>query len=398
MKTKLNIAQITPYYYPSIGGVSAVAQYISEELVNRGHKVDAITAFKDHKGRPPLNVPFNEVINGVNVFRYRSILNISHMSVMPGLITHLIKHKYDVLHYHSYRHPLCDISASFGKIKKCVNVLHGHGPFFERGEIGKLKHLIYDIYDKVAQKTTLKWTDSIITLNKFEYSNFKDIFSDDDKLVIIPNAAESNSFIQTDPSDFIKKYNLIGKKIILCLGILNESKRQDLLIEALPKIVKEVPEAFLILVGPDGNLLEKIKATAKSYDVERYYKFIGPLMGAEKHMAFDSASIFALVSDKDAYPLVIAEAMAHHLPVIATDARGPKDMIHNGIDGLIVKKRNVSEISSAIIKLLKNDTLRKEMSLNARLNAEKNHSQTGVVDQLEKIYYDLLNKKSLQRV
>jgi len=173
---------------------------------------------------------------------------------------------------------------------------------------------------------------------------------------------------------------------------LNESKRQDLLIEALPEIIKEVPEAYVVLVGPDGGLLKRIEEKAQQLNVKDYYTFIGPLIGLEKHKAFDSASLFALVSDKDAYPLVIAEAMAHHLPVIATDARGPKDMIHNGIDGLIVKKRSVSEISNAIISLLKNDTLRKKMSINARLNAENNHSQTGVVDQMEKIYYDLLNK------
>ena len=70
---KLKIAQVTPYYHPSIGGVATQAKYIAEELSNRGHHVDVITAYKDHASRPKLQVPRKEIVNGVNVFRYNSL-------------------------------------------------------------------------------------------------------------------------------------------------------------------------------------------------------------------------------------------------------------------------------------------------------------------------------------
>lgn len=394
-KRYLKIAQITPYYYPSIGGVQGVAKYISEELIKRGHQVDVITANRDHKQRPHLTVPKFEIINGVNVYRYKSYLNIGHMSLMPGLILHLLKHKYDVLHYHNYRHPLCDIAAIIGRFKNTVNVLHGHGPFFEAGEISKLKHFIYNLYDTIAKRLTLKWSDKILTLNQYEQDNFIRLLHGKKKILILPNAADTLSFIKTDFSDFIREHDFTNKRIILCLGIINESKRQDLLIEALPLIIKEIPDAFLVLVGPDGGYLQKISSTAKKLNVENYYKFLGPLMGEEKHKAFDSAEVFALVSDKDAYPLAIAEAMAHNLPVVATDARGPKDMVHDGIDGYLLKKRDVRGIANAIIKLLKDENLRNKIGTNARINAEKNHNAQQVVDQLVDIYYDVLNKKKL---
>uniref|UniRef100_A0A832DKB6 Glycosyltransferase family 1 protein n=1 Tax=Ignavibacterium album TaxID=591197 RepID=A0A832DKB6_9BACT len=389
----MKVAQVTPYYHPSIGGVAGVAKYIAEELVNRGHEVDVITAYRDHKERPKLNAPRKEIINGVNVYRYRSILNIGHMSYMPGLIPHFIKNKYDVIHYHSYRHPLCDVSAFFGKIKGSVNILHSHGPFFERGEISRLKHFLYDSYDKIASLTTLQWTDKIIAFNGYEINNYMRLVNDRNKIELIYNAANPQSFQKYDTQDFIKKYGLENKKIILCLGILNASKRQDLLIEALPLIIKEVPDAFLILVGPDGGYLEKVNEAAKRLNMFQYFKYLGPISDLEKNQAFDSAKLFTLTSDKDAYPLVIAEAMAHNLPVVATDARGPKDMIHDSIDGFVVPKRDIKAIADAIIKLLKDDELRKKMGINARLNAEKNHSAIGAVDKLEKIYFELYNLK-----
>lgn len=387
---KLKIAQVVPYYHPSIGGVQAVARYIAEGLSNLGHNVDVITAYRDHKGRPPMNVPQFEVINNVNVYRYKSVLNIGHMSFMPGLITHLLKHNYDVIHYHGYRHPLCDISAIIGKSKKSITLLHSHGPFFQKGEISKIKHFMYNVYDKFASGVTLKLTDKIIVFNQWEITNFRNLKVDESKFELILNAAEEDSFKTFNPEPFIKKHNLEGKKIILCLGIINQSKRQDLLIEALPLIIKEIPDAFLILAGPDGGLMEIVNAKAKELNVEKYFKHIGAVFGAEKHMAYDAAKVFALTSDKDAYPLVIAEAMAHGLPVVATKARGPASMIQHEVNGILVEKRDVHKIANAISNLLRDENLRLFMSKNARENALENHSAMNTVKKIEKIYMNLL--------
>lgn len=391
-ETKLKIAHITPYYYPSIGGVQGVAKYIAEGLAELGHDVDVITAFRDHKGRRPLDVPRFQILNKVKIYRYRSLLNVGHMSYMPGLLWHLLKHKYDVIHYHSYRHPLCDISALIGKIRNTVTVLHSHGPFFEKDEIPSFKKFIYDLYDKFASYTILKWTDKIIVFNDWEISNFKKLRVNNSKFELIFNAAEEDSFKRYDPKPFIEKHNLQGKKIILCMGIINAAKRQDLLIEALPLILKEVPNAFLVLAGPDGGLLETVNKKAEMLNVENNFKHIGPVYGKEKHIAYEAASIFTLTSDKDAYPLVIAEAMAHHLPVVATQARGPKVMVHNNSNGFLVKPGNVQEIAQATIKLLKDEELRKTMGENARKNAEENHSASKSVKKLENLYLQLLKK------
>lgn len=390
MPNKLRIAQVVPYYYPSIGGVQGVAQYIAEGLVKLGHKVDVITAYRDHKGRPQMRGPKFEIVNDVNVYRYKSILNIGHMSYMPGLFIHLLRHKYDVIHYHGYRHPLCDISALIGKLRNSITILHSHGPFFHKGEISKTKHFVYNLYDKFASVTTLKLTDKIIVFNQWEIDNFRKLKVDDSKFEMILNAAEEDSFKTFNPEPFIKKHNLEGKKIILCLGIVNLSKRQDLIIEALPLIIKEVPDAFLILAGPDGGLMEIVNRKAKELKVEKNFKHIGPVFGEEKHMAYEAADIFALTSDKDAYPLVIAEAMAHGLPIVATKAKGPLAMVHDGVDGVLVETGDVQNIAQAIIKLLRDEKLCQLISENAKNNARDNHNAIKSVEKIEKIYYQFL--------
>lgn len=389
---KLKIAQITPYYYPSIGGVQGVVQYLSEELVKMGHIVDVLTPKRDHKGRPKMDRPSKEVINGVTILRFNSIVNLGHMSFAPGLYSHLIWKKYDVVHYHNYRHPHCEIASFIGKRKNSVTVLHGHGPFFESGEISNLKQEIYNFYDRIALKTVFKKSDIIIALNNYEAQRYIKIGVPENKIKVIPNAAESGCFLPVESEQFFSKYNLTGKKIILFIGILNSFKRPDLLVEALPKIIEKIPDAHLVLVGPDGGQLEKVKESASKFCVEKYYSWIGPLYGLEKQQALNAAKVFVLPSDWDAYPLVLMEALARGLPCIATDTRGPIDIIEHEKTGFIVKKRDVNDLADKIIKILSDDNLYNNFSKNARETALKRYKADAITKEIEKIYLEKINQ------
>jgi len=389
---KLKIAQITPYYYPSIGGVQGVVQYLSEELVKLGHQVNVLTSNRDHNNRPKLDRPHKEILNGVQVFRYKSLLNLGHMSFMPGIISHLIKNKYDVLHFHNYRHPHCEIAAFFGKRKKSVSILHGHGPFFEEGEISNLKSKVYSLYDKLALKSVFKNSDKIIALNNYEAKRYYNIGVPEEKVIVIPNAAENDCFLPVKYESFITKYNLQNKKIILFMGILNSFKRPDLLIKSLPKVIQFIDDVHLILVGPDGGMLKEVIDLGKQLNVANYFTWVGPLYGMEKQQAYQSAKLFVLPSDWDAYPLVLMEALAHGLPVVTTDSRGPMDIIENGKTGFVVPKRDVEQIADRIIKLLSDEKLYNTISKNAKETAIQKYKADSITRQIENIYFELLKK------
>ncbi len=391
---KLKIAHVTPYYYPSIGGVSTQAKYIADELSNRGHEVDVITAYKDHASRPKLTVPKMEDVDGVHVFRYNSILNIGHMSIVPGMIPHLLKHKYDVIHYHSYRHPLCDISAFFGKMKSSVNVLQGQGPFFEPGEINKLKAFVYSSYDFYAKFTVLRFSDLIFALNEYEKERFFEIVKSEKKLRIIPSAAEGKSYVKKDPAPVISKFNLANKKVILFVGNLDDNKRPDLLVLALPEIKQAFPETILVFAGRDEGMVEKCNILAENLKVADSIKFLGFISDEDKHLLYDAADVFALVSDKESFGTVLVEAMAHQLPVVVTDARGPKSVVQDGVNGIVISRGDAKGLSNAIKNIFGNEELKKKLAKNARISAENNFRIESIVDKIESYYYDAINKRS----
>lgn len=391
---KLKIAQVTPYYHPSIGGVATQAKYIAEELSNRGHHVDVITAYKDHASRPKLQVPRNEIVNGVNVFRYNSLLNIGHMSIMPGLFPHFIKYKYDVIHYHSYRHPLCDISAFLGSLKSSVKVLQGQGPFFEPGEVGTLKAILYGSYDLWAKFTVLKLSDIVLALNDYEKERFYNIIKDERKIKIIPSCAESKSYIKNDPSPVIKKFNLENKKVVLFVGNIDDNKRPDLLVTALPAIKKLFPEILLVFAGRDEGMIEVCNKIAKDLDVFENIKFLGFISDEDKHMLYDAADVFCLVSDKESFGTVLVEAMAHQVPVVVTDARGPKSVVQNGINGIVINRGDSRALSESIIKILSDETFKNQLAVNGRKSAENNYMIESIVSKLESYYYQVYSKRN----
>ena len=124
--------------------------------------------------------------------------------------------------------------------------------------------------------------------------------------------------------------------MILYLSILIGYKRPERLIRALPRLIEKVPDVFVLFVGPDAGELEKMRALAERLGVTKYYKWLGPLEGKEKHEAFECCELLALPSDDDPYPLALLEAMAHEKPVLTTSGVGQAPVISAHGAGIVV--------------------------------------------------------------
>jgi glycosyltransferase involved in cell wall biosynthesis len=389
-KQHLKIAQLVPYYSPVIGGVEVVCQCISEELVSQGHEVHVFTANRNHPGSPRLNMPRDEVINGVNVHRFKSYINVGHYGLFPGFIAPLRRGGFDIIHAHGYRQPQSEIGSRVGARLNVPTILHVHGGFYTSS---KVKGLLYGLFDRYARKHMVNIFDHFIVLSEADQKHVRELNVARDKITIIRNAAERQAFELVDSVEFRKKHNLRGKKVILYLSILHRYKRPDLLVRALPKIIDKVPDVFLLLVGPDAGELERIRDLGNRLGVTNYYTWIGPLRGTEKHEAFECSEFLALPSDEDPYPLALLEAMAHSKPVLTTSVVGQAPVISANETGLIVSPGDVDGIVNNAIRLLTDPVYRKTLGDNARQLAEKMFSVNSVIDHIERLYAFLIDEK-----
>lgn len=379
----MKVAQVLPYYSPVIGGVEAICQSISEELVLRGHQVHVLTARRDHKGELRSPLERQETINGVHVSRFRSYGHVGHHAFFPGIVRSLQSGCFDVIHCHGFRQPQSEIGSLVGRRTSTPTILHVHGGFYA-DTIGKKLH--YGAYDALARVGLVNRFDHYVALNALDERRLLQRGVSSDSISVIGNAAEPAAFKAADTSEFRRKHGLEGLDVILYLGILRRHKRPDLLVRALPSILNRAPNAFLLFVGPDEGEWVETERLGQTLGVADRFRWIGPLLGAEKHAAIECAAFLGLPSDEDPYPVVVLEGLAHGKPIVTTNVIGQADVICRANAGLITAPGDVEAIADAASKLLEDGTLRAELSINAKNLAQSKYSIKGMVDKVEALY------------
>ncbi len=366
-------------------------------MVRKGHDVTVLTTNRNNISK---NVPIYlsyEVINGVKIHRFNSLLNIGYMSFCPGQLQLLKNINYDIIHSHSYRHPHEIFAIKAGKKKDKPVIIQGHGPFLSTDLQSYLKHFFYSLYDTYANKKILKKVSQIIALTEFEKEEFVKLGVDPAKIAILPNAVEDTCFEFVETVQTKRKYNLIGQFTILYLGLLNKQKRPDLLILALSEIVKTNNNITLLFAGPDQEMKSELQQLALNLGVGNHIQFLGPVYGQEKQALLAAVDVLALPSDNESFGIVLLEAMAHCKPVVACDAEGPKNIVNNEFNGFLVPRGDAIRFAKSLIWLADNPELAKEMGLRGKDIALQKYHTEKIMGQLENLYKRVINNHKMQQ-
>jgi phosphatidylinositol alpha-1,6-mannosyltransferase len=160
---------------------------------------------------------------------------------------------------------------------------------------------------------------------------------------------------------------LSDKKVIVSVGRLVHRKGQDYLIEAMPEILKIIPQAHLLLVG-QGPYREHLEKLAKQHNLESSLTFIGRIQYKDLPMYICAGDIFAMPSrsrlmglEVEGLGIVYLEASSCGLPVIAGSSGGAPDAVVQNKTGLVVNGTDTQQIASAAIELLTNVESSKKM-------------------------------------
>jgi glycosyltransferase involved in cell wall biosynthesis len=151
-----------------------------------------------------------------------------------------------------------------------------------------------------------------------------------------------------------------AERILLYVGRLAPEKRLDFLEEAWGRIRHQAPEAALVLVG-DGPARPELEARSHPG-----LHLIGYLSGEALARAYASADVFVFPSDTETFGNVAAEAMASGLPVVAVHAGGVTDLVRDGETGLVVPPNDPKALGEALLRLLSDQDLRKDLGRRAR--------------------------------
>jgi len=176
----------------------------------------------------------------------------------------------------------------------------------------------------------------------------------------------------TKPADLVDKYDLAGKQVLVSVGRLVHRKGQDRLIQALPEIITQIPQAMLLLIGI-GPYEKHLRTLARELKVEDHIQFLGRLQYDQLPRHIQLGDVFAMPSrtrffglEVEGLGIVYLEASACGLPVIAGASGGAPDAVIEGVTGVTVDGNNVHEIALAAIDLLANPAKAQKMGAAGR--------------------------------
>jgi glycosyltransferase involved in cell wall biosynthesis len=152
---------------------------------------------------------------------------------------------------------------------------------------------------------------------------------------------------------------------ILYVGRLEIFKGVMDLINAMPAVLKIIPNAQLLLAG-EGSYLPELKERENQLGITQSVTFKGHISQKSVAQLYSEATVVVVPSTwPETFGKVGIEAMSMGTPVIASDVGGVKDWLHNKINGFLVMPNNSSQLTRVIIKILSDSKLRNKMSKNA---------------------------------
>jgi glycosyltransferase involved in cell wall biosynthesis len=193
-----------------------------------------------------------------------------------------------------------------------------------------------------------------------------------DDLVWAPNMADIALF-RNMSADTPAPWLARGDRAVLFVGRLSAPKGVYDLFDAIPRVIERHPEIRFVLVGvAESDAMEPvIRAEAEHRGIAPHIAFLGPLEGRNKAAAFVTSQMIVVPSRTEAFPLVIPEAMAAGLPVIATAVGAIPDFVKDGEDGFLVAPKASPELADRICRLLDDEGLRRRISERVRVRAQR---------------------------
>jgi 1,2-diacylglycerol 3-alpha-glucosyltransferase len=378
----MKILMVTNTYTPHVGGVARSVELFTRYLRGRGHDVVVVApTFK--------NMPENEK----DIIRVPAIENISGSDFsmrlpIPGYLQDKLK----------------DFQPE---------IVHSHHPFLQGTTAARVAcqyntplvftyHTMYEHYMHYFTNIKSNITNFVITLTS-GYANLCDaviapsksiaeILKDRDvhtDIYSIPTGIEIDKFSSGSRKKFRAKLGLSDDiDLIGHLGRLAPEKNLIFLAEATAKYMKKNEQAHFMVTG-SGESVNDIKKIFKDKKIDDRLHFTGTLKNQDLIDAYYAMDVFVFASKTETQGMVLAEAMACSVPVVAIDANGVREVVQSGKNGIMIKEENVDQFANAVDSILSSPPEKfKEYQENALQTAHK-YSMDNCCDKLLEVYQKL---------
>jgi glycosyltransferase involved in cell wall biosynthesis len=213
------------------------------------------------------------------------------------------------------------------------------------------------------------------------------------KIRYIPNGVDTFRF-KPDPDIRAHVRTMLGVKdafMWLAVGRFQPQKDYPNLLQAFAQLVSQEREALLVIAG-DGPLRPLMETLALDLGLKEQVKFLGLRRDVPDLMK--AADAYVMSSAWEGMPMVLLEAAATGLPIVATNVGGNSEVVMDGQTGFLVPPKDPRALAEAMLRLMRLPyEIRQKMGQAGRARVEAQYALERVVDQWEALYYELLKCK-----
>ena len=254
-----------------------------------------------------------------------------------------------------------------------------------------------DVYDDIENKflkriviKNIEKADVVCSTSYIMRKKIDSLFPNPREVKVTPFGVDTDVFSPRGTVEFDDEYNFV-------FGTVKGLKPKygvDILIRSFSKFCKKYPDKkFKLIIAGDGFELQKLKKLTLNLGLERECDFVGNKFHHEIPDLLRKFNVFVALSrlDSESFGVAIVEAMSVELPVIVSDAGGLKEVVENGVTGLVVPKNSVHEAFNAMVTIFENQDLGKKLGENARKKVLKDYHWSDSVFKMESVYKELLS-------
>jgi len=389
----LNIIRLTNSF-PSVKKLAGLPDTydISREQVSLGHRVFVISKRLDQNKE-------YEKMNGIDVFRVKSPYNLFAFKKISGLEK---KYPLSVLHSHATACQYLPFLKNFLGGNRVKHLVHVHGT--TRGIVNSLK-LIEKNEDRSIRRIfinssalfreSLVWNnaDALIAVSESVKSELGKLYGIKmNKIFIVNNGVNTDLFHSlSSRENLLKELGYSSNtNLILYLGWFRAIKGADVLVRALDIVKKRSSNLKVMLVsGPisaeNNEYSEKVLSLINSLGLNQIVDIQKTIPFHDLPKLYNAAKAVVVPSIHESFPKVPLEAMACGTPVIGSNVGGIPQILADG-SGIIVRPMNIEDLSQAIIEIISNKTLSKEIGNLGRDRIMHHFSWKDKVNEIMKVY------------
>ncbi|MBM3655514.1 MAG: glycosyltransferase family 4 protein [Actinobacteria bacterium] len=338
----MKIGLVSPYAWDVPGGVQAHIRDLASHYIMQGHQVSVLAPATDESaivenfvisaGRP-VAIPYNGAVARV---LFGPVASSRVRQWIAG-------GDFDVLHLHEPAIPSLSLLACSIAEGPLVGTFHAAAPR------QKATFAIAPFLEPVIEKLRARIAVSDIARETLR------IHLDTDA-VVIPNGISATFYETAEPNPAWKKDFTIG-----FIGRFSEPRKGfDVLLEALARIAQAIPNSRLLVAGP-GEVVEAIEGVDPP--LRSRITFLGRVDDDAKASLLKSINVYvAPNTGGESFGIILAEAMASGVPIVASDIPAFKQLLEDGKYGLLFENENTSDLAEKIIHLLQDEALAKSYS------------------------------------